>query len=85
MPSGKSSGVHFFLRQNNANKRFPIRLAAMSEDYRSYAAQCLALAQVSDDAAVRAHLLNLAERWRSMAEKTEKRDQEIPVRDQGAA
>ena len=57
----------------------------MSEDYRGYAAQCLALAQVADDAAVRAHLLNLAERWRSMAEKTEKRDQEIPVRDQGAA
>ena len=43
----------------------------MSKGYRQYAAQCLALAQAAEDARVRAHLVQLAERWREMAQQAE--------------
>ena len=43
----------------------------MSKGYRHYAAQCLALAQLTGDACARAHLVQLAERWREMAQKSE--------------
>jgi hypothetical protein len=56
----------------------------LSEDYRHYAAQCLALAQAAEEASIRAHLLNLAALWRSMAEKAEIRQREPETSAQGA-
>jgi hypothetical protein len=53
----------------------------MSKDYRHYAAQCLELARAADDASARAHLLHLAEQWRSMAEKIEKIKSPVEKRD----
>jgi len=57
----------------------------VSEDYRHYAAQCLALAKAAKDGASRARLLAMAERWRSMAEKVATREQSVEAKDRGAA
>ena len=59
----------------------------MSKDYRHYAAQCLALAQLAGDACARAHLVQLAERWREMAQKSEAEEsasQDPPVKSASA-
>jgi hypothetical protein len=41
----------------------------MSKGYRHYAARCLALAQVAEDACARAHLVQMADLWREMVQK----------------
>jgi hypothetical protein len=49
---------------------------ATSEDYRRYAAECLRLAQEIDVGSKGvALLLEMAERWRSLAEQVERRGQ----------
>jgi len=42
-----------------------------AEKYRSYAAECLRLAQQATNAEDRARLLSMAEAWRELAEKFE--------------
>jgi hypothetical protein len=42
---------------------------ASAEEYRRYAAQCLALAQTAATSEDRAHLLQMAQAWRDLAEK----------------
>jgi hypothetical protein len=42
-----------------------------AEDYRQYAAQCLALAQQVSDPDARAHLLEMAQAWRELADKAQ--------------
>ena len=57
----------------------------MSEDYRQYAAQCLALAKAAGDTPTCAHFLAMAELWRSMAQKLESREPAVESEDRGAA
>ena len=42
-----------------------------AETYRRYAAECLALAQKASTPEDRAHLLQMAQHWRQLAEKAE--------------
>ena len=42
-----------------------------AEEYRQYAAQCLALAQHVSDPDARAHLLEMAQAWRELADKAQ--------------
>jgi len=57
----------------------------VSEDYRHYAAQCLALAKAAGDPATRAQFLVMAELWRAMAEKVATREHSAENKDRGAA
>lgn len=44
---------------------------ASADDYRRYAAECVALAQRMSDPADKAHMLQMAQAWRELAEKHE--------------
>jgi hypothetical protein len=46
-----------------------------AETYRRYAAECLALAQKASTPEDRAHLLQMAQHWRQLAEKAEAQGQ----------
>jgi hypothetical protein len=47
-----------------------------AEQYRRYAAECLRLANASEDAREKAMLLQMAEQWHRLAERAEKDDRE---------
>ena len=44
------------------------------DDFRRYAAECLALAQRMSDSADKAHMLQMAQAWRDLAEKLESKN-----------
>jgi len=44
---------------------------ARADEYRDYAARCIRLAQGTDNPADKAMLLQMAETWRRLAQKTE--------------
>jgi hypothetical protein len=46
-----------------------------AETYRRYAAECVALAQKASTPEDRAHLLQMAQHWRQLAEKAEAQGQ----------
>ena len=43
----------------------------LANDFRRYAAECVALAQQMSDPADKAHMLQMAQAWRELAEKQE--------------
>jgi hypothetical protein len=47
-----------------------------AELYRSYAAECLQIAQVITDHGHRARLIEMARRWRELADKAERTTEE---------
>jgi hypothetical protein len=49
-------------------------MAEGSERYKEYAAECLRIAQQSNDSAQRARLLEMAEAWQRLAESAAKRE-----------
>jgi hypothetical protein len=48
---------------------------ARADDYARYAAECVRVAQKTPNARDKALLLDMAQRWRELAEKAEKREQ----------
>ncbi len=46
---------------------------ASAQEYRRHAAECLSLAQVAESADDRIHLLQMAEAWRELAERLERK------------
>jgi hypothetical protein len=49
---------------------------AVEDDYRHYAAECMALAQTASDPNDKARLVQMAQAWRELAEKRERREPE---------
>jgi hypothetical protein len=49
-------------------------MPSASEQYRQYAAECLRIAQDTNDPAQRARLLQMAEAWKRLAEGKAKRE-----------
>jgi len=49
---------------------------SLADQYRSYAAECLRLAQGAANAEDRARLLSMAQAWRELAAKLEVQDEE---------
>ena len=47
-------------------------MAAASEEYRKYAAECMALAQKAATPEDRAHLVEMAQHWLNLAAKAER-------------
>ena len=43
-----------------------------ADEYRRYAAECLRIAQQAFDPAEKARLVDMAEKWRELAEKAER-------------
>lgn len=51
-------------------------MISASDQYRQYAAECLRIAQETNDSAQKVRLLEMAEAWKSLAEGNSKRDKE---------
>ena len=49
-------------------------MPTLSEQYRRHAAECLRIAQETQDQELRLRLLEMAEAWKRLAEETTKRD-----------
>ena len=47
-----------------------------ADDFRHYAAECVSLAQRMSDPADRAHMLQMAQAWRDLADKLESKPKE---------
>jgi hypothetical protein len=47
-----------------------------ADDFRRYAAECVSLAQRMSDPADRAHMLQMAQAWRDLADKLESKAKE---------
>jgi hypothetical protein len=47
---------------------------AVEDDYRRYAAECLALAKTASDPNDKARLLQMAQAWRDLADKRERNE-----------
>ena len=48
-------------------------MASLSEQYRHYTAECLRIAQETQDQALKVRLLEMAEAWKVLADETTKR------------
>jgi hypothetical protein len=71
--SNRAQAWNFFERKSVSGDLWRTRGAAMAkaEDYRRYAAECLRLARQFRSQAETALLLEMAERWRQLAERAE--------------
>jgi hypothetical protein len=52
---------------------------ASVEEYRRHAAECLSLARIAESADDRSRLLQMAEAWRELAERLERKADEAEV------
>jgi hypothetical protein len=52
-----------------------VTLMSRAEEYRGYATECVRLAQLATDPENRTHLLQMAQKWRELAEKADKEPQ----------